>query len=96
MLLVVWTVPYDLLKVWGGDYAAKRQTEIPTPAKVRTWIQTYNTIHEPFVVYDESKISDQIKALYESGLDDGYMTWHSASSLAKYKEVSGAFKKEYR
>ncbi|MEI3529586.1 MAG: putative glycoside hydrolase [Bacilli bacterium] len=93
---VVWTVPYDLLKVWGGDYAAKRQTEIPTPAKVRTWIQTYNTIHEPFVVYDESKISDQIKALYESGLDDGYMTWHSASSLAKYKEVSGAFKKEYR
>lgn len=93
---VVWTVPYDLLKVWGSDYAAKRQTEIPTPAKVRTWIQTYNTIHEPFVVYDEIKISDQIRALYESGLNDGYMTWNSASSLAKYQEVSGAFKKEYR
>lgn len=92
---IVWTVPYDLLKVWGSEYAAKRQTEIPTPAKVRTWIQTYNAIHEPYVVYDANKVSDQIRALYESGLDDGYMTWHSASSLYKYQEVAAAFKKEY-
>ena len=92
---IVWTVPYDLLKVWGGEYAAKRQTEIPTPAKVRTWIQTYNAIHEPYVVYDANKISDQIRALYESGLNDGYMTWHSASSIYKYQEVAAAFKKEY-
>lgn len=93
---IVWTVPYDLLKVWGGEYAAKRQTEIPTPAKVRTWIQTYDTIHEPYVVYDETKVSDQIRALYESGLNDGYMTWNSASSLYKYQAVAGAFKKEYK
>lgn len=93
---IVWTVPYDLLKIWGSEYAAKRQTEIPTPAKVRTWLQTYNAIREPYIVYDANKVSDQIKALYESGLNDGYMTWHSASSIYKYQEVSSAFKREYR
>lgn len=93
---ISWAVPYDLLKIWGSNYAAKRQTEIPTPAKVRTWIQTYNAIHEPYIIYDATKVSDQIRALYDSGLDHGYMTWHSASSLYKYKEVSSAFKKEYK
>ena len=93
---IVWTVPYDLLKIWGGEYAAKRQKEIPTPAKVRTWLQTYNAIREPYIVYDANKVSDQIRALYESGLNDGYMTWHSASSIYKYQEVSSAFKREYR
>lgn len=92
---VVWTVPYDLLSVWG-EYAAKKQTMIPTPAKVRTWIQTYNTVKSPYVVYDSNKISEQISALYEQGLSDGYMTWNAGSSLTKYEEVKEAFKKEYK
>lgn len=91
----VWTVPYQLLKTWGTNYAAKRQAEIPTPAIVRTWIQAYNSIKEPYVVYDATKVSEQIQGLYESGLTGGYITWNAGSSLDKYKQIAPAFKKEY-
>lgn len=87
---VVWTVPYKLLKTWGS-YAKQRQSEIPTPARVRTWIQTYNTIKEPYIVYDSNKISEQIRGLYENGLDDGYITWSSSSNLSKYQSLISAF-----
>ena len=40
---VVWTNPYKLLYTWCKDYAMKRQSEVPTPAIMRTWIQAYNT-----------------------------------------------------
>ena len=91
---VVWTVPYKILSAWGSSVKEK-QDIIKTPAIVRTWIQTYNTTKEPKVVYDESKVSDQIKALYDSSLSGGFMTWNSGSSISKYKEVSGAFRKVY-
>lgn len=90
----VWTVPYQLLKTWGG-YAFERQKETPSPAIVRTWIQAYNTIHEPYIVYDADKISEQIKGLYESGLTGGYITWNASSSLDKYKQIAPAFRKDY-
>ena len=92
---VVWTVPYKLLTAWGG-YVSSKQEVIPTPAIVRTWIQTYNTVKTPSVVYDATKVSEEIQALYDSGLTGGYMTWNSGSNLAKYKEVSAAFRKVYR
>lgn len=92
---VVWTVPYKVLNAWGS-YVAKKQSIIPTPAVVRTWIQTYNSIKTPTVVYDASKISDEIRALYDNGLTGGYMTWNSASSLEKYREVNAAFRKVYK
>ena len=91
---VVWTVPYELLKTWG-NYAMNRQKSIPTPAIVRTWIQTYDAIKQPKIVYDEEKISEQIQGLVDAGLTGGYMTWNSKSSLTKYSEVKNAFKKEY-
>ncbi len=92
---IVWTVPYKVLNMWGS-YVAKKQSIIPTPAVVRTWIQTYNSIKTPTVVYDSSKISDEIRALYNNGLTGGYMTWNSSSSLEKYREVNAAFKKVYK
>lgn len=91
---VVWTVPYKLMYTWG-TYAANRQNEIPTPAIVRTWVQAYDTIKSPYIVYDSSKISDQIQGLYDAGLKGGYMTWNSGSSLVKYRYISSSFKKEY-
>ena len=91
---VVWTVPYKLLNEWS-KYVVSKQKVIPTPAVVRTWIQTYNTTKEPSVVYDSNKISDEIQALYDNGLKGGYMTWNSGSNLNKYKEVSYSFKKVY-
>ena len=92
---VVWTVPYKLLSAWGKTVSEK-QSIIPTPAVVRTWIQTYNTIRAPYIVYDADKISEQIQALYDNGLTGGFITWNSSSSLSKYKEVSYAFKKVYK
>lgn len=92
---VVWTVPGKLLKFWGENYVVKRQKEIPTPAVVRTWIQAYNAVRKPYVEYGSEKIYEQIKALHDVGLLGGYMTWNSASSLEKYKEISSAFTKEY-
>lgn len=91
---VVWTVPYKVLYQWGS-YVKAKQDIIPTPAVVRTWLQTYNATRSPYVVYDADKISQQIEALYDNDLKGGYMTWNSASNLLKYKEVSFAFRKVY-
>ena len=91
---VVWTVPYKLLNEWS-KYVVSKQDIIPTPAVVRTWIQTYNTNKEPSVIYDSDKVSEEIQALYDNGLKGGYMTWNSSSNLLKYKEISYSFKKVY-
>ncbi len=84
---IVWTVPYKLLYAWGSGYANVRQQEIPTPAVVRTWIQAYNTVREPYIVYDSTKIREQINALEDAGLTGGFMTWNASSSLTKYQEI---------
>ena len=90
-----WTNPYNTMKNWGKT-AAARQKEIPNPAIARTWITAYNTPYwNPTVAYNGEKLTDQIKALYEVGLDGGYMTWNSASNLDKYKKQKSAFTKEY-
>ena len=90
-----WTNPYNTMKNWGKT-AASRQKEISTPAIARTWITAYNTPYwNPTVAYNGEKLTDQIKALYEVGLDGGYMTWNSGSNLDKYKKQMSAFNKEY-
>ena len=91
----VWTIPYDLLKEWG-EYVVNRQKSIPTPAIVRTWIQAYDAVKSPRIAYDADMVSEEIKGLYANpGMNGGYMTWNSNSSLAKYREIAPAFKKEY-
>lgn len=92
----VWTKPYDLLKYWGENYVIKRQEETTTPAIVRTWIQTYDAIREPYITYDTDKIKEQIQGLYDAGLTGGYITWNSGSSLYKYNSVKEAFKINYK
>ena len=69
---VVWTVPYELIYIWANNYVNERQQETTTPAIVRTWIQTYDTIREPYITYDNTKVSDQIKGLYDAGIKTGY------------------------
>lgn len=91
---VVWTVPYKVLYQWGKTVVSKQEI-IPTPAIVRTWIQTYNATKAPSVIYDADKISQQIQALYDNGLRGGFMTWNSGSNIYKYNEVSYAFRKVY-
>lgn len=90
-----WSNPYKTVYNWAAG-AAKRQTEIPTPAIARTWITAYDTPYwNPKVIYDASKISDQAKALVDAGLKGGFITWNSASSLSKYQQIKSAFSKDY-
>lgn len=90
-----WTNAYQTVYNWAKG-AATRQTEIPTPAVARTWITAYDTPYwKPTVVYGASKIEDQVRALYDAGLDGGFITWNSASSLAKYEQIKSAFAKNY-
>lgn len=90
-----WSNPYRTVNNWAVG-AAKRQTEIPTPAIARTWITAYDTPYwNPTVVYDASKISDEVQALYDAGLTGGFITWNSASSLSKYNQIKSAFAKDY-
>ena len=91
----VWTIPYDLLYLWGNDFVMERQKEAPTPAIVRTWIQAYDTSKSPATHYDADMISKEISGLYDAGLTGGFMTWNGGSSLSKYEEVANAFGKDY-
>ena len=90
-----WTTAYQTVNNWAKG-ASERQKEIPTPAIARTWITAYDTPYwNPKVVYGASKIEEQVKALYDAGLDGGFITWNSASSLAKYEQIKSAFAKNY-
>lgn len=93
----VWTVPYRLLSYWGKNYVAKQQNLVPTPATVRTWIQAYDiTWRTPKTMYDVEKVSEEIQALYDSGLTGGFITWNAGSSISKYEELIPAFQKNYK
>ena len=85
-----WEHPYDTLYSWGQN-AMARQGETATPAAVRTWIQAYNAIREPYNTYGSDEISDQIRGLRDAGCSGGYMTWNAASSLDKYRTLMPAF-----
>ncbi len=90
-----WSKPYQTMLNWAKG-AAERQKEIPTPAVARTWITAYDTpFWNPTVVYNSTKIADQIQALYDAGLTGGFLTWNSASNLSKYNQQKAAFSKEY-
>lgn len=90
-----WTNAYKTVNNWAKG-ASARQKEIPTPAVARTWITAYDTPYwNPKVIYNASKIEDQVRALYDAGLDGGFITWNSASSLAKYEQIKSAFAKNY-
>ena len=85
-----WEHPYETLLGWGKN-AAARQGETATPARVRTWIQAYDAIREPYNEYGPEEIAAQIRGLYDAGLDGGYLTWNASSSLEKYGSVASAF-----
>jgi len=85
-----WEHPYETLYNWGSNVML-RQNETATPAVVRTWIQAYNAIREPYNVYGPNEVAAQIRGLRDSGCTGGFMTWNSASSVAKYRRLIPAF-----
>lgn len=86
----VWEVPDELLSAWGKD-AMKRQEETPSKAIVRTWIQGYDAMRDPYTVYDADMILKQVNALYDRGLDGGFIIWNAASNIERYKSYAEAF-----
>lgn len=85
-----WQHPYETVLEWA-ECAAKRQTEIDSPAAVRTWIQCYDAIRAPYNAYGVAEVSGEIKGLREGGLTGGYMTWNGETSLSKYSSLKEAF-----
>lgn len=81
---VVWEVPYKLMLAWGKE--AKDMQDITlNKARVRTFIQGYNSINKPYVVYDNEKLLDQINGLADAGiLDNGYIVWNAGSYIDNY------------
>ena len=90
-----WSNAYKTVYNWASG-AVKRQKEIPTPAVARTWITAYDTPYwNPSVIYGADKIADQAQALVDAGLNGGFITWNSASSLNKYEQIKSAFGRNY-
>lgn len=85
-----WEHPYETLNRWGQSVMA-RQKETATPAKVRTWIQAYNAIREPYNTYGPNEIAAQIKGLRDAGCTGGFMTWNAVSSYDKYQSLMPGF-----
>lgn len=96
-----WVYPYDTINTWAKT-AAKGQSLSASPAIARTWVTAYNTpvaARGTVVSYNSDEVAAQIKALYDNGLDGGYMTWNAFSyknNLTKYKNQKGAYTKEYK
>ncbi len=78
-----WEHPYDTLFSWG-ESVAYRQQETASPAKVRTWLQAYDAIVEPYNTYGANEIADQINGLKDAGAFDGFLTWHAGAEPYKY------------
>jgi len=85
-----WEHPYETLNKWGTS-AMLRQGETTTPAMVRTWIQAYNAIREPYNTYGPDEIAAQIRGLRDAGCTGGYMTWNSSAARDKYTSFIPAF-----
>lgn len=86
-----WEHPYDTVHVFGAA-AAERQTETASPGAVRTWIQAYNALWEPYNTYGEAEVAAEVKALRDTGCTGGFMTWNGGSDINKYQSIIGALR----
>lgn len=86
-----WEHPYDTVHMFGSA-AAERQTETVSPGAVRTWIQAYNALWEPYNTYGEAEVAAEVKALRDTGCTGGFMTWNGGSDINKYQSIIGALR----
>ena len=86
-----WEHPYDTVHMFGAA-AAQRQAETASPAAVRTWIQAYNALWEPYNTYGEAEVAAEVKALRDTGCTGGFMTWNGGSDINKYQSIIGALR----
>lgn len=86
-----WEHPYELIYQYFAAGAVERQTECPTPAVVRTWIQCYDAIKPPYNSYYSENVGAQIRGLFDAGLTGGYLTWNGGGDWARYSACRDAF-----
>ena len=86
-----WEHPYDTVHMFGAA-AAERQKETVSPAAVRTWIQAYNALWEPYNTYGEAEVAAEVQALRDTGCTGGFMTWNGGSDINKYQSIIGALR----
>ena len=86
-----WEHPYDTVHMFGAA-AAQRQAETVSPAAVRTWIQAYNALWEPYNTYGAAEVAAEVKALRDTGCTGGFMTWNGGSDINKYRSIIGALR----
>lgn len=86
-----WEHPYTTVHNFG-ESAMARQSETASPGAVRTWIQCYNAIREPYNHYGAAELADEVRALRDTGCTGGFMTWNGASDIDKYAEVISALR----
>lgn len=81
-----WIDVYELMHSWGK---ATHHAQLNTydPAKCRTWIMAQSSDAYD-VYYSPQYIKDQIDGLSDAGVNDGYLTWNSASSLEYYRKYA--------
>ena len=84
-----WEHPYTTVHNFG-ESAMARQSETVSPGAVRTWIQCYNAIREPYNHYGAAELADEVRALRDAGCTGSFMTWNGASDIDKYAEVISA------
>ena len=84
-----WEHPYDTVHMFGAA-AAERQTETASPAAVRTWIQAYNALWEPYNTYGAEEVAAEVRALRDTGCTGGFMTWNGGSDINKYQSIISA------
>ena len=84
-----WEHPYDTVHMFGAA-AAERQKETASPAAVRTWIQAYNAIREPYNTYGAEEVAAEVRALRDTGCSGGFMTWNGGSDINKYQSIISA------
>ncbi len=85
-----WEHPYETILDWA-ESAAKRQTETPSPAIARTWIQAYDAIRPPYNTFGPEEVGGEIRALQERGLTGGFMAWNAMCSIPKLESLKPAF-----
>ena len=92
-----WNHPFEILAAWGRRVNA-RQSETPSPAKVRTWVQAYHVmkyVDKDGIDYNAENIAKEIRGLCSVGLKDGYVPWLSSSNIERYRNQKEAYSIDY-
>ena len=90
-----WEDPYTTIYDWA-ERAAARQSEVETPAVMRAWVTGYDVPYwSASVDCDAEYVENQIQALYDQGLDGGFIIYNEEANLSAYEQICPAWNMSY-